>query len=190
MSGAVEDASPFLQPRKHALPFWKMSLLSPSFTRRGASPFYLVMLNIFLPRFKIIQQPRGFDLSLQPAQSDDSGIYFCLVNGAEEPTSALRLAVQDVPSTPGKPLIMRFASSSVELSWFPPLHQHHSPIVHYKIQILQVNQWLKVKIAGCYFQGEVADWSEHRVLTTKTADSAYTVAELHPFTVTFNHQNY
>ena len=32
---------------------------------------------------------------------------------------------QDVPSTPGKPLIMSFDSTSVELSWSPPLHHHH-----------------------------------------------------------------
>ena len=107
-------------------------------------------------------------LSLVPAKSDDSGIYFCLVNGQEAPDSGLRLAVQDVPSTPGKPLIMSFDSSSVELSWSPPLHQHHSAITHYRIHILE---------------GEGADWGEHKVITTKTADSTFTVEELHPFTV-------
>jgi len=123
---------------------------------------------IYPERFSIVQEEGVFVLSLVPAKSDDSGIYFCLVNGQEAPDSGLRLAVQDVPSTPGKPLIMSFDSSSVELSWSPPLHQHHSAITHYRIHILE---------------GEGADWGEHKVITTKTADSTFTVAELHPFTV-------
>lgn len=123
---------------------------------------------IYPERFSIIQENSGFSLSLVPALSDDSGVYFCLVNGQESPKSALRLAVQDVPSTPGKPLIMRFDSSSVELSWSPPLHQHHSPISHYTIHVLE---------------GEGANWEDHKIIRTKSADSTFTVQGLHPFTV-------
>jgi len=123
---------------------------------------------IYPERFSITQDAGRFSLSVNPALTDDSGVYFCLVNGQSQPTSALSLQIQDVPSTPGKPLIMKFDSSSVELSWSPPLHQHHSPIVHYRIHILE---------------GEGADWSTHRVLTTKTADTTFTVTDLHPFTV-------
>ena len=53
----------------------------------------------------------------------------------------------DVPSTPGKPLIMKFDSRSVELSWSPPLHVHYSEISHYIIHILE---------------GEETDWSSHQ----------------------------
>jgi hypothetical protein len=62
-----------------------------------------------------VQDSAGFGLSINPAASDDSGTYFCLVNGAEEPAGALRLAVQDAPSKPGKPLIMRFEYVSLPL---------------------------------------------------------------------------
>ena len=56
--------------------------------------------------------------------------------------------VADVPSTPGKPLVMKFDSRSVELSWSPPLHSHYSEVQHYTIHILQ---------------GEDADWASHQV---------------------------
>ena len=45
-------------------------------------------------RFSIVRDEAGFSLSISPSRSDDSGIYFCLVNGAEEPTRGLRLAIQ------------------------------------------------------------------------------------------------
>jgi hypothetical protein len=44
------------------------------------------------------------------------------------------VAVQDVPSTPGKPLIMAFNSTAVNLSWTPPLQHHHAAVTHYLIQ--------------------------------------------------------
>jgi receptor-type tyrosine-protein phosphatase gamma len=56
----------------------------------------------------------------------------------------------------------------VELSWSPPLHQHHSSITHYRIHVLE---------------GEGADWAEHLIVTTSSADSTFTVTELRPFTV-------
>ena len=58
------------------------------------------------------------------------------------------LIISDVPSTPGKPLIMKFDSRSVELSWSPPLHVHYSEVSHYIIHVLE---------------GEEADWSSHQV---------------------------
>ena len=42
--------------------------------------------------------------------------------------------IADVVSVSGKPLIMAFTSSSVNLSWTPPIHQNHAPITHYLIQ--------------------------------------------------------
>ena len=54
-----------------------------------------------------------------------------------------------MPSTPGKPLVMKFDSRSVELSWSPPLHSHYSEVQHYTIHILQ---------------GEDADWASHQVI--------------------------
>ena len=56
-------------------------------------------------RFSIVRDEAGFSLSISPSRSDDSGIYFCLVNGAEEPTRGLRLAIQ-VPSPILEPLFL------------------------------------------------------------------------------------
>ena len=74
----------------------------------------------------------------------------------------------DVPSTPGKPLIMKFDSRSVELSWSPPLHVHFSEISHYIIHIRE---------------GEETDWSHHKVVTTHSAETSFNVTDLAPFTV-------
>ena len=63
---------------------------------------------------------------------------------------------------------MKFDSRSVELSWSPPLHQHHSAISHYIIHILE---------------GEETNWSKHEVLQTKSAETSFTVTDLQPFTV-------
>ena len=76
--------------------------------------------------------------------------------------------ISDVPSTPGKPLIMKFDSRSVELSWSPPLHVHFSEISHYIIHIRE---------------GEETDWSHHQVVTTHSAETSYNVTDLAPFTV-------
>lgn len=123
---------------------------------------------IYPDRFSIVRESKGFGLSVKPTLTEDSGIYFCLVNGREEPFSAFRLAIQDVPSTPGKPLIMKFDSRSVELSWSPPLHQHHSAISHYIIHILE---------------GEETDWSKHEVIQTKSDETSFNVTALQAFTV-------
>jgi hypothetical protein len=40
----------------------------------------------------------------------------------------------DVPSTPGKPLIMSFSSRTVNLSWAPPLDTHNAPVLEYVIR--------------------------------------------------------
>ena len=80
----------------------------------------------------------------------------------------LTLYISDVPSTPGKPLIMKFDSRSVELSWSPPLHVHFSEISHYIIHIRE---------------GEETDWSHHQVVTTSSAETSYNVTDLAPFTV-------
>ncbi len=40
----------------------------------------------------------------------------------------------DVPSTPGKPLIMSFSSRTVNLSWAPPLDSHNAPVLEYVIR--------------------------------------------------------
>ena len=45
-------------------------------------------------RFSIVRDEAGFSLSISPSRPDDSGVYFCLVNGAEEPTRGLQLAIQ------------------------------------------------------------------------------------------------
>ena len=78
----------------------------------------------------------GGHLSLQirPTDTQDSGRYFCLVNGEKRPWRLYAVAVQDVPSTPGKPLIMAFNSTAVNLSWTPPLQHHHAAVTHYLIQ--------------------------------------------------------
>ena len=73
-----------------------------------------------------------------------------------------------MPSTPGKPLIMKFDSRSVELSWSPPLHQHHSAITHYMIHILE---------------GEETNWSKHEVIQTKSDKTSFNVTNLQAFTV-------
>ena len=80
----------------------------------------------------------------------------------------LTLYTSDVPSTPGKPLIMKFDSRSVELSWSPPLHVHFSEISHYIIHIRE---------------GEETDWSHHQVVTTHSAETSFNVTDLAPFTV-------
>ena len=43
--------------------------------------------------------------------------------------------VPDVPSTPGKPLVMSFSSRTVKLSWAPPLDVHNSPVREYIIKV-------------------------------------------------------
>ena len=45
----------------------------------------------------------------------------------------------DVPSTPGKPLVMSFSSRTVKLSWAPPLDVHNSPVREYIIKVLHYN---------------------------------------------------
>ena len=49
---------------------------------------------IYPDRFSIVRESKGFGLSVKPTLTEDSGIYFCLVNGREEPFSAFRLAIQ------------------------------------------------------------------------------------------------
>jgi hypothetical protein len=73
-------------------------------------------------------------LQIRPTDTQDSGRYFCLVNGERRPWRLYAVAVQDVPSTPGKPLIMAFNSTAVNLSWTPPLQHHHAAVTHYLIQ--------------------------------------------------------
>jgi hypothetical protein len=75
-----------------------------------------------------------FGLQIRPTDTQDSGRYFCLVNGERRPWRLYAVAVQDVPSTPGKPLIMAFNSTAVNLSWTPPLQYHHAAVTHYLIQ--------------------------------------------------------
>ena len=79
-----------------------------------------------------------------------------------------RLFVPDVPSRPGKPLIMKFDSRSCVLSWSPPLHSHHSQVTHYIIHILE---------------GEDSDWDSHEVFTTSSPQTIFNVTDLQPFTV-------
>ena len=46
-------------------------------------------------RLTIIRQPgQGFALNIEPSRTGDSGTYFCLVNGHQEPFSAFQLAIQ------------------------------------------------------------------------------------------------
>jgi hypothetical protein len=77
---------------------------------------------------------RLLSLQIRPTDTQDSGRYFCLVNGERRPVRLYAVAVQDVPSTPGKPLIMAFNSTAVNLSWTPPLQHHHAAVTHYLIQ--------------------------------------------------------
>ena len=51
---------------------------------------------IYPDRFSIVREGNGFLLSVKSSLTEDSGIYFCLVNGREEPFSAFRLAVQGI----------------------------------------------------------------------------------------------
>ena len=51
--------------------------------------FLSTLLNIFW-----LFRGAGYSLSIRPAQTGDSGTYFCLVNGRPEPFSAYQLAVQ------------------------------------------------------------------------------------------------
>jgi len=144
------------------------SISSTKETRVAVMENAATLTLIYPDRFSIVQDSVGFGLSVKPTLTEDSGVYFCLVNGREEPFSAFQLAIQDVPSTPGKPLIMKFDSRSVELSWSPPIHQHHSAISHYMIHILE---------------GEETEWSSHEVIQTKSDDTSFNVTDLQPFTV-------
>ena len=81
-----------------------------------------------------------FNLQIRPTDTADSGRYFCLVNGERRPWRLYSVAVQDVPSTPGKPLIMAFNSTAVNLSWTPPLQHHHAAVTHYLIQASTFNK--------------------------------------------------
>ncbi len=49
-------------------------------------------------------------------------------------TSLNIVFASDVPSTPGKPLIMSFSSRTVNLSWAPPLDSHNAPVLEYVIR--------------------------------------------------------
>ena len=66
-------------------------------------------------RFSIVRDEAGFSLSISPSRSDDSGIYFCLVNGAEEPTRGLRLAIQ-VPSPILEPFFCHLPIKCMEIT--------------------------------------------------------------------------
>ena len=74
----------------------------------------------------------------------------------------------DVPSTPGKPLIMSFTSRTVNLSWAPPLDSHNAPIMEYVIR---------------QRKGEDSSWETTRDMRTGGNTTLHTVAGLQPFTV-------
>ena len=74
----------------------------------------------------------------------------------------------DVPSVPGKPLIMAFTSRSVNLSWAPPLDNNNSPIQQSIIMSRQ---------------GEDTAWGDSNMVETANNSTISTVSGLHPFTV-------
>ncbi|XP_074603401.1 putative receptor-type tyrosine-protein phosphatase mosPTP-1 isoform X2 [Brevipalpus obovatus] len=111
--------------------------------------------------------PLSSSLYFRGAQFDDEGEYTCIVNGVKTPDSVIRLLVQDVPDTPGQPIVMGFTSRSINISWPPSFNNHNSPILQYIIQ---------VKI------GENGDWETMKVATMGN-ETSYQFIGLTPFTI-------
>ncbi|KAF0303453.1 Neural cell adhesion molecule L1 [Amphibalanus amphitrite] len=77
----------------------------------------------------------SLSLQYEPVKVEDSGEYVCQVNGRVDAGGLIRLVVQDVPSSPARPLITNFTSRSVFLSWRPGSKPNNSPIKHYVIHV-------------------------------------------------------
>ena len=78
------------------------------------------------------------------------------------------ISFPDVPSTPGRPLIMAFSSRTVNLSWAPPLDSHNSPVLGYLIK---------------QRMGEDSSWEYSKEIRTGSNSTEFSVRGLQPFTV-------
>eukprot|EP00090_Calanus_glacialis_P013507 TRINITY_DN22191_c0_g1_i1.p1 TRINITY_DN22191_c0_g1~~TRINITY_DN22191_c0_g1_i1.p1 ORF type:complete len:1215 (-),score=130.86 TRINITY_DN22191_c0_g1_i1:761-4405(-) len=110
----------------------------------------------------------SYSLYISALETGDTGTWYCRVDGRNKPISAYHLKVTDVPSTPGKPLVMSFSSRTVKLSWAPPLDVHSSPIREYVIRVRN---------------GEDTDWTDSETVPTDNNSTVYSVIGLKPFNV-------
>ncbi|XP_043212409.1 tyrosine-protein phosphatase 99A-like isoform X1 [Amphibalanus amphitrite] len=108
----------------------------------------------------------SLSLQYEPVKVEDSGEYVCQVNGRVDAGGLIRLVVQDVPSSPARPLITNFTSRSVFLSWRPGSKPNNSPIKHYVIHVKE---------------GEEGDWSEEPIITPDNMTS-FVISDLQPYT--------
>jgi hypothetical protein len=76
------------------------------------------------------------------------------------------------PDPPGRPLVNAFTSRSVNLSWTPPLHTHHSPVTRYVVLVRE---------------GEGGKWATAKeqvaggVVDTGDNETSFQVEDLRPF---------
>ncbi|XP_037071439.1 protein sidekick-2-like [Pollicipes pollicipes] len=109
----------------------------------------------------------SWSLVIAPVEAADSGHYSCSFNSQAD--RHVKLAVLDVPSRPGRPVVIKHLSRRVELSWAPSFQTNNSPIEHYLIQTRL---------------GEAGRWpSLEAAQQTSGAESSANVSGLAPFTV-------
>ncbi|XP_028968675.1 tyrosine-protein phosphatase 99A [Galendromus occidentalis] len=111
---------------------------------------------------------RNSQLYISRALTDDSGEYSCGIQGQRKPAGTVKLFVQDVPDPPGTPLVGFFSSRTVDLSWTTSRNTHHSPILHYIIEIRV---------------GEHGEWDSRNRVMTKDNVTRHQLIGLQPFTV-------
>ena len=99
--------------------------------------FLSTLLNIFC-----LFRGAGYSLSIRPAQTGDSGTYFCLVNGRQEPFSAYQLAVQGNNGHPDislftRSLWQRWQQRFFDFAWIRKKYSRGSK----RSQTTKIHQW-------------------------------------------------
>ncbi|XP_043191806.1 myosin-binding protein C, slow-type-like [Amphibalanus amphitrite] len=76
----------------------------------------------------------SWSLVIDPARATDSGVYSCVFNKQASERNIVQLLVLDVPSPPGRPMVLRHESRLVNLSWAPSKYTNNAPIEYYVVQ--------------------------------------------------------
>ncbi|CAG0920596.1 unnamed protein product [Notodromas monacha] len=129
--------------------------------------------------------PGELSLSLNPVLLQDSGEYYCVVvmqanNANAVKGSGVQLRVQDVPGTPGRPLVMESSSRSANLSWAAPASNGNSQILKYIIFIREL------QMGGGGTTASSAAFKEDESVVVPAhggKEESFQVGGLRPFTV-------
>jgi hypothetical protein len=95
----------------------------------------LSFLSIYFLTLFILQRslnPKNFSLHFNPVKLIDSGEYICTIN--DKPGEPIDLLVQDIPESPGRPMITGFSSRSVNLSWAQIQEPKNAPVTDFIIE--------------------------------------------------------